>query len=114
MNRFTSLLLTAGLVLLCTTGFTPKPTASKPTPSNPSPTAEKTRFTMYYWFLYPSDEWNDYASLADEETEWWFYYDGVNINTNPMGGTLIARGYPNGAIPHNTFPTVFLYAHFYY
>jgi len=110
MNRLMStLLLTAGLVLFCTTGFT-----TQSTPSNPAPSATTARFTMYFWFLYPSDEWNDYASLADEETEWWYYYDGVNINTNPIGGTLIARGYPNGNYPHTSFPTVFLYAHFYY
>lgn len=109
MNLPIRFLLTVGLALICATGFTPRHI-----PSNPAPSTKATRFTSYFWFLYPSDEWNDYATLTDEETEWWYYYDGVNINTNPLGGTLIARGYPNGAIPHNTFPTVFLYAHFYY
>jgi len=82
--------------------------------SKPVPKAPDTHMAAYYWFLIPGDYFNDYATLADEEDEWWWYYDGVLINTNPMGGTLIAKGYINGNIPHTGFPLINLYAHFTY
>jgi hypothetical protein len=102
MNHPMRLLLIAGLLLFGSTGFT----TVHPTPP-PKPCT-----IYYYWFTYPDDAYNDYASLDQEETEWWIYYDGVVINTNPIGGTLIARGYPDDVYPHDKFPTVFLYAHF--
>ncbi|WP_431211755.1 hypothetical protein ACQ86N_39075 [Puia sp. P3] len=89
-----------------TTSLSPHP--------KPIPTPTNTRLAAYYWFLVPGDVFNDYASLADEINEWWWFYDGVLINTSPMGGTLIARGYINGNIPHTGFPLVNLYAHFTY
>ena len=110
MNRIAiSILLAAGLLLFCSTSFT-----TPFTPSNPASSTRTIRNTSYYWFLYPSDQFNDYASLTAEEEEWWYYYDGVVINTNPIGGTLIARGYLNGNYPHTSYPSAFIYAHFTY
>jgi hypothetical protein len=105
------LLLAAGLVLLCTTSFTP---SSASATSHPSPAADAARKAVYYWYTYPADEFNDYATLSYEELEWWFYYDGVLINTNPNGGTPIARGYLNNNYPHTITPSVWIYAHFTY
>lgn len=78
------------------------------------PTPAATRDIMYYWYTYPDDTYNDYASANTEAYEWWIYYNGVIIDSNPIGGTLIAKGYIYNNYPHIANPQYFLYAHFYY
>lgn len=65
----------------------------------------------YYWYTYPADKYNDHQTLVVEELEWWFVLDAV-VDTNPVGGTLIARGYQTNAYPHTAFPLEYLYAHY--
>lgn len=101
-----SLLLALGLIVLCGTSFT------KDTKASPQSTPIAHRGVNFYWYSYPDDEYNDYADIYDEENYWWYYYDGVVVNTNPIGGTLIARGYSGNSYPHGTTPSAWLYAHF--
>jgi hypothetical protein len=107
MNLPIRLLLIAGLLTLCGS-FKP---ASPTTLSSPSaPTT--TRTVLYYWYTYPDDVYNDHLSLDEETYEWWVFYGGlVGVDTNPIGGTMIARGYNNNYYPHYNFPTAYLYAH---
>ena len=67
----------------------------------------------YYWFWYPDDTYNDYETAYWEEYELnEFYYPGVEIDTNPMGGSLLMKGYQLPNQPHMGFPSIYLYAHF--
>lgn len=101
------LLLIAGLLTFCGS-FKP---ASSSTVSSPAAPVN-TRTVLYYWYTYPDDVYKDHVSLQQETNEWWVYYGGmVGIDTNPIGGTLIARGYNNNYYPHYNFPTAYLYAH---
>ena len=70
---------------------------------------------IYYWYTVPDDSYNDYQTLDNEEYEWmWIYGWAVLVDTNPMGGTLIARGYMTNEYPHRMFPAAYLYAHYTY
>jgi hypothetical protein len=89
------------LLTLTGAGFTRKQAASVPAAAQ----------TLYYWYTYPDDSYNDRKTIDDETYEMWLYY-GVFVNTNPAGGTLIDRGYTNNAYPHTVFPSVYLYAHY--
>jgi hypothetical protein len=101
MNLPIRLLFITGLSFLCTTGFTAR-----------SKTSTTSRAISYYWYAYPSDTYHDYCSTNAEAYLWWIYYDGVIIDSNPIGGTLIARGYLSNTYPHISYPYAFLYAHF--
>jgi hypothetical protein len=66
---------------------------------------------IYYWFIYPYDQYNDWATLSQESFEWWVWLGGGVLNTNPMGGTLIACGYMSSVQPHIAYPAIYLYLH---
>ncbi len=104
------LLLLVAALALCSISFTPKPR----TPSPTTRAAAAPKGIMYFWFTYPDDEFNEYADLNTEATYWWYYYDGVIVNTVPTGGTLVSRGYSNNSYPHAGLPSAWLYAHFTY
>lgn len=67
--------------------------------------------TLYYWYTYPGDTYNDRATVDDESWELWIYY-GVIVNTNSSAGTLVSKGYSTNTYPHNSYPSVYLYAHY--
>ena len=78
------------------------------------PVAKKSlqsRMYMYYWYTVPDDTFNDYETLSYEENEW-ILITGTNCDDNPMGGTLIAKGYLRSNYPHITYPDSYLYAHY--
>ncbi len=136
MNRLSiSLLFAAGLTILCGTSFSKKPTASISSPAT-SAAALKTpnttsapnaparhrlkmetllrpNQTLYYWYSYPYDTYNDRKTVNDEIYEMWFYYAAL-VDTDPSGGVLVEKGYYTGAYPHNQLPSYFLYVHYVY
>lgn len=84
-----------------------------PTITPPILTKENTRLQLaYYWYSWPADSYIDHQTLIVEELEWWIVLGGVPVDTNPVGGTLIARGYLTNAYPHTAFPSQYLYAHY--
>jgi hypothetical protein len=96
--------------------LTPRPNAigNKTPVPHATTAATASRDILYYWFSYPEDYYNDYTDIDDEEFEWYLELGGVPVDTNPAGGTLIARGYMNNSDPHNYFPSAYLYAHYVY
>ena len=115
MQRFSAVALGCALMaIFATLAFTGKPATilNRPNTAAATPLPAASRDAMFYWFTEPSDTYNDYQSLAEEEYEMWIYYDGVMINTNPLGGTLIEEGYQSDAYPHTDFAYYYLYAHF--
>ena len=74
----------------------------------------KPTFALSYYFFWASDDtYNDYGTAAYEEWELGqFYYPGVEIDTNPMGGTPVMNGYQFPNHPHVAYPSIYLYAHF--
>jgi hypothetical protein len=138
MNRLSISILAAGVTILCGTSFSKKSTvlvtppaisASAPmTPKTPNttitpdvPTRHRLKMetllrpnqTLYYWYSYPYDTYNDRKTLNDEIYEMWFYYAAL-VDTDPSGGVLIEKGYYTGAYPHNQLPSYFLYVHYVY
>ena len=113
MQRLSAAALCCALIaVLATLAFTGKPKAVFSRPDATAKAPAPARQAMYYWYSEPSDTYNDYQTLSNEEVEMWVYYDGTLINTNPSGGTLIEEGYLNNAYPHTEFPYYYLYAHF--
>lgn len=104
MNHSIRLLFAAGLIIFCSAGFTQKPAA-------PEPPVSAKQGQLYYWYTQPYDQFNDQKTLADEKWELWSLYF-VLIDTDPIGGTLLMKGYFNNAYPHNQWALVFLYGHF--
>lgn len=103
----------AMVLALSGTAFTSVPVPPTPQPDKtPAPALKPSYQYMYYWFTYPDDQYNDWETLANEEWEWGYIYWGVEIDTNPMGGTLIAEGYMSNNIPHMGYAEAYLYAHF--
>lgn len=101
-------LLIAGLALICTLGFTPKHLS----PAHAASSTSDTKRMMYYFYTYPDDVFHDYNSASAEEDYWWEALGGVLVNTNPIGGTLVARGYQADYYPHMQPPSIYLYAHY--
>jgi hypothetical protein len=109
MKRLSTGIFAAFLLLALTgAGFTPKPSNT----TSPTHLTAAPRQTLYYFFSWPYDVYNDRKILSDEIYEMWIWYGGVLIDTNPGGGTLIERGYADRAQPHDMLPVIFLYAHF--
>lgn len=77
---------------------------------SPSPATTPAQ-TLYYWYSVPGDRYHDHASLNTEMNLMWFVY-GTIVDTNPSGGTMVEKGYPNNSYPHTMFPSVYLYAHY--
>jgi hypothetical protein len=124
MNLPSRFLLIAGLIFLCTAGFTARTvnTPAKPRPKQsflkmapiPHPAGQaKTQIgQLYYWYAPPYDWYNDRKTLPDETYELWVMY-GCLIDQDPSSsGILVMKGYFNNAYPHNQFPQVLLYAHY--
>jgi len=123
MNRLSiCVLLVAGLTAFCGTASA----NNLPTKASlvlPAPARDSTIFigvpyrplqgTLFYWYSWPYDTYNDRKTIPDEEWEMWFYYAAL-VDTDPSGGELIERGYLNNAYPHNMLPSQFLYVHFVY
>lgn len=132
------LLAIAGMLAVFLSGFTAKPAAAGAAVTNttaaatiktPLPAATlhwllaqsylhffdapaKTKRDMsYYWYSYPSDAYVDYNTVANEEWSIWLLLGGVEVDTNPMGGTLLEKGYLDYGHPHGVV-YVFLYGHF--
>jgi hypothetical protein len=68
---------------------------------------------MYYWYDDPGDYYDQYATITDEENELYILYGGYVIDTNPIGGTVVAEGYLNNNYPHTQYPSAYLYIHYY-
>jgi hypothetical protein len=120
MNRLSLLLLlTAGLTTLCGTTFSERTSTTIASPSSPAShrlkmeTLPRPNQTLYYWYSYPYDTYNDRKTVADEINEMWLYYAAL-VDTDPSGGVLIEKGYYTGAYPHNQLPSYFLYVHWVY
>ncbi len=109
------------------TAFTSAPakTDKKSNPANNGNTSAKPRYSslhvpfvkekftyVYYWFWYSDDSYNDYETMTMEIWELEeFYYIGAEIDSNPMGGTLIMEGYMQQNQPHINYPQGYLYLH---
>lgn len=65
----------------------------------------------YYWYSYPSDSYVDYNTVAAEAWSLSMLLGGVEIDTNPIGGQLLEKGYLMYGWPHG-FVYQFLYGHF--
>jgi hypothetical protein len=76
-----------------------------------APAAKSVKSSLYYFYTYPDDTFNDLNTVSGEETELENEY-GVVVNQWSAGGTLLMRGYVTNAYPHNFPPSVFLYGHF--
>jgi hypothetical protein len=128
MQRLSMIASTAFVVLaLSGAAFMKKPAASTPSPVSPavasanaapaalSPTptplspVSKPLVNFYYWYSAIDGSYNDWETLSYEIWEMEIYY-GVTVNTNPIGGTLIEKGFTmnNPNLPVNEF----LYGHF--
>lgn len=98
--------------------LTPIPAVTNTTPTTnatattPTGAAHSSRQYVYYWYSYPGDSYNDYETLASEEWEESLYYWGDEVDTNPMGGTLIEEGYLDPNYPHDNYPSAYLYVHY--
>lgn len=85
--------------IFCSSAFITKKAAAKPvTPQ------------WYYWYLAANDSFNNWLTTDDEIAEQ-EATTGMSVNTNPVGGTLLVRGYDNNVYPHNLLPSVLLYGH---
>jgi len=87
-----------------------KTSVSNNTSSNEA--SANNKFGLYYWYTYPDDSYFDRQTLSMEETEWWIMLNYVQVDTNPSGGTLVARGYGTNNYPHAAPPLYYLYAHY--
>ncbi len=66
--------------------------------------------THYYYFLVPTDTFDAYNTVADEIARLQSL-TGSYVDTNPFGGTLLAKGYTNNIVPHTIWPSSYLYLH---
>jgi len=71
---------------------------------------QKHHQVSYYWYD-TNDNYVDFNTVAEEEYNLEVEY-GVLVDENPMGGTLLEKGYQNPGKPHMAFPGSFLYGHF--
>jgi hypothetical protein len=108
MNRPICLLLIAVVAILLSTAF-----IKKDLPKEAPRPATASRQQLFYWYDPWYDQFNDWKTIAQEEWELWALY-GAPVDQSSSAGTLIMKGYPNNAYPHNTLPMVLLYAHFLY
>jgi hypothetical protein len=65
----------------------------------------------YYFYSYPEDNYVDYNTVVNEEWDLWLWYGGVEMGTNPIGGTLLEKGYLTAGWPHG-YVSVFIYGYF--
>jgi hypothetical protein len=67
--------------------------------------------TYYYWFNADDDSYDDYTNTTTEIVRLQTEY-GVPVDGSAFGGTLVSRGYTSRIVPHQVWPSVYLYAHF--
>lgn len=89
---------------LLTTSFS----TSKALPRSAPRTADN---TYYYFYTADEDTFQAYSNVATEIVRLQTIY-GVLVDQNQFGGTLVAQGFGNNLHPHQTWPLVFMYAHF--
>ncbi len=65
----------------------------------------------YYFYLNNGTVYDGYYTIYDEISRLETIY-GVYVDGSPLGGTLLASGYPFKGIPHLTYAASFLYGHF--
>jgi hypothetical protein len=75
-----------------------------------APKTTASRDVYLYWYD-TGDNYVDEATVSQEEYNLEVKY-GVLVDTNPMGGTLLERGYQDYGKPHFDFPLATLYGHF--
>lgn len=92
------------LITLCTSFSSGKERAL---PKSAAATADNVH---YYFYLY-DDSYDGFFTTSQEIARLELTYD-VYVDTNPFGGTLLARGYANNSYPHTIWASVFLYGHF--
>ena len=66
--------------------------------------------TYYYWYLDGGTVYNGWCTTTQEITNLENMY-GVEVDTDPADGTLIASGYGVKGYPHYVYASVFLYSH---
>ncbi|HEY6902571.1 MAG TPA: hypothetical protein VI233_18060, partial [Puia sp.] len=85
-------------------------TASHAVAAVPTATAATIRQnTHYYWFL-SGDVYDGFNTIPVEISRMEDLF-GVTCDTNPTGGTLVAKGYVMPFVPHLFFPSAFIYSH---
>ena len=67
--------------------------------------------TYYYYFNASDDSYDAYNTVSNEIIRLQGVY-GVVVNTTSFGGTLVSRGYTSNIVPHQVWPSSYLYAHF--
>ena len=72
--------------------------------------ASKTWDQYYYWYLDGGTVYDDWTSTTLEITRLENEY-GVEVDTDPTDGTLIASGYAFYGLPHEVYASVLLYSH---
>jgi hypothetical protein len=82
------------------TSFTPRKAASFFKASN----------QYYYWYVDGGTVYEGWYSTAEEITQLEDEYD-VEVDTDPLDGTLIASGYAFYGLPHEVYASVLLYSH---
>jgi hypothetical protein len=94
------------LLTLCASFSSGKESAT-PIPPQRSAAFKDTRF---YWFLTPSDSYDGFFSITIEIGRMEQLY-GLYCDTDPTGGTLVAKGYVLPTVPHVIWPSQFIFSH---
>jgi hypothetical protein len=68
------------------------------------------RDANYFWYLDNGTVYDGWFSTSQEITRLENTY-GVEVDTDPVNGTLIASGYFVKGYPHLVYPSVLLYSH---
>ncbi|MDO6433036.1 hypothetical protein Q4E93_20680 [Flavitalea sp. BT771] len=66
--------------------------------------------THYYYYMASGDTYDAFNTVADEIARLQTL-TGEYVDTNPFGGTILAKGYTNNVVPHNVWPSSYLYLH---
>jgi hypothetical protein len=94
--------IATSLLVLCTSFHPLKKTAQPETAA---------RVGNLFWYIDGGTVYDDWVSADIETGELEDEY-GVLVDTNPVGGTLLAGGYPIYGYPHLIFASSYLYGHF--
>jgi len=106
-SSFLTAAVTAVLILF-SSSFSSGNGASSP--NVPPDAAALKQNTHYYWYLASGDVYDGWRTVTDEITSLETRY-GVSVDTDPRGGTLLARGYTLFGTPHLVWPSAYLYGH---
>jgi hypothetical protein len=105
--------IAAAILVLCTSFHPLQETTSSREISKPalSQLGAAARQGDLFWYIDGGTEYTGYISVEDETDDLMEEY-GVLVDTSPVGGTLLASGYPIYGYPHLFFASAFLYGHF--